>query len=446
MMKIKIVRWLLLLSLLLIALVRYFYWWPEKLPGNLVFYNDQNKITFQGRVAAGSEKAADKQKLVVAGKDFNGRVLVSTGLYPEYNYGDLLEISCQLKTPQPVDDFDYGKYLARFKIFSLCYQPGIKLLAQNQGSWFYAEILKVRDGFGAVMDKSLSAPQSTLLKAIIFGQRGEMSDELLQQFSRTGVSHVIAVSGSHVTIIAAILFNLFLSLGIRRKVSFYLIIGSLIIFLLLIAWPASAVRAVVMGSLGLWAMQAGRLNNSRWSLIFTAVIMLAINPLLLFYDVGFQLSFLAVWGMMEFTDKFEALWQRLPFELTNILGFRDSLSMTMAAQVTTLPLIVYQFGQASLVSPVANMLVLPAVTPIMILGFIFAFVGLFSLSLAKILFWAEWLLLTYFLKVIEILNNWQWAAIGGLKVGWWFLIICYLALVVWIYKDKLRRLIYESKT
>ncbi|MFA6993518.1 MAG: ComEC/Rec2 family competence protein [Patescibacteria group bacterium] len=438
-MKMKTARWWLIAAILALAGVRYLLWWPKVDAGQLAFYNDQGQTAFTGVVIREPQPTGDAQKLVVAGDRLRGRVLITAAPYPVYQYGDRLEVDCRLKAPEPFDGFAYDRYLARLKIYSLCYQPQIKLISRGQGNWFYAQTLWVKGRFNNIIDRGMPSPESALLKAILFGQQSEMPTRLMQEFAQTGVTHIIAVSGSHVTIIGGILFNLFLALGFRRKVIFYLTTGSLLVFLLVIGWPASAVRAVIMGFLGLWAMQAGRLNNSSFSLILAAAVMLAINPWLLLYDVGFQLSFLAVWGMMVFTERIENLFDKLPFAITNTLGFRDSLIMTLAAEVATLPLIIYQFGLFSVVAPLANVLIAPVVTPIMILGAAVSAVGLVSLSLAKVLFWPVWLLLWYFLAVVEELASWRGAAIGGIEVGWWWAAGCYAGLLGWVYGRRLMR-------
>ncbi len=437
------IRLNLLLGILAIAVIRYVFWWPEINQGHLAFYNDQDQITFQGQVVKEPDRRSDHVKLTVEGTKFKGRVLVNTYLYPEYQYGDLLEIKCRLKTPEPVEDFAYDKYLAKSKIYSLCYQPYVRAIHELPlrelplHERCYAQILAFKSKLAGVIDKNLPAPSSALLKAILLGQKKEIPQELLDKFSRVGVSHIIAISGMHITIITAILFNFFLAVGLRRKIAFYFIIISLVIFVTMIGFPASAVRASIMGIIVLLAMQVGRLNSSSWSLILTAAVMLVINPLLLFYDVGFQLSFMAVLGIMKLSDKLEMIFQKLKLKIPTTLGIRESLTMTLSAQLTTLPLIIYHFGQASLISPLANILILPLLPLIMIFGFSFTLVGLIFLPLAKILFWFEWLLLSYLIKIVEIFASWDWAAVTGVEVGGGFLLLSYVILSLILLRNKL---------
>ncbi|MFA5075821.1 MAG: ComEC/Rec2 family competence protein [Patescibacteria group bacterium] len=424
----KHLRLILIMILIIVASLRYLFWYPKITPDQLAYYNDQGSTTFIGLITSEPEKNLKNTKLVVSGQDLKGKVLITTYLWPEYHYGDQLEINCRLQAPQPIEDFAYDKYLAKSQIYSLCYQPQIKLLAQNQGNRFYSQILKVKNRLGQTIDQSLPSPQSALLKALLLGDRGDLPPELTAAFSRVSLTHIIAVSGSHLVIIIAVLMNLLLGLGLRRKVAFYFIVSILITYTLLVGAPASAVRATIMGIMTLLAQQIGRLNRSSWSLILTALVMLAINPLLLFYDVGFQLSFLSVWGLMSISPLLEK-WL-IKVSIPNWLGLKDSLIMTLAAQIATLPLIIYQFGQASLVAPLANLLILPAVELIMILGFAATFIGLINLTLGQILFYLEWPLLQYFIKTTAWLASWHYSALTGIKIGWWFLIASYRIILI----------------
>jgi competence protein ComEC len=445
-MNIKKTRLILLFLLWLIAIIRYFFWWPETTAEDLAFYNDQGKITFTGLVVKDPDRRLDQVKLMVASQKLKGRVLISVNLYPEYYYGDLLAVTCQLQKPEPIENFAYDKYLAKNKTYSLCYQPQVKLLSHNQGNWFYQQILSVKNRFRLIIDRSLARPYSALLFATLFGGGQNLSPALQEDFSRVGITHIIAVSGSHVVLITAFLCNLFLALGLRRKVAFYFIIFSLLIFVIMIGLPAAAVRSVIMGVVGLGAMQVGRLNKSSWALVLSASLMLVVNPLLLFYDVGFELSFLATWGMIKFSGPINQLFLKLKLKLPEILGLRESLVATLAAQLATLPLIIYQFGKLSLIAPLVNLLILPVVPAIMLLGIAAAVVGLFSLKIASILFWLVFPFLFYFIKVVEISAGWSWAAVAGLKVGGYFLVISYLLLVVLIYKKYFQSLWLKLKS
>ncbi|KPJ56129.1 hypothetical protein AMJ49_05675, partial [Parcubacteria bacterium DG_74_2] len=190
---------------------------------------------------------------------------------------------------------------------------------------------------------------------------------------------------------------------------------------------ASAVRAGIMGGLFLFAQKIGRLNSSSRTITFAATFMLVQNPLLLKSDIGFQLSFLAVFGIIYLMPVFQSWFTRLNFIHQDLEGLRDIISMTIAAQIFTLPLLIYNFGYLSSVSLIANVLIVPLVPFIMISGFIFIILGIIYQPLAWILALPCWLLLTYLIKIVDFLSGFSFASLS-LEISWIWLIIFYLVL------------------
>jgi competence protein ComEC len=153
--------------------------------------------------------------------------------------------------------------------------------------------------------------------------------------------------------------------------------------------------------------------------------MLAVNPLLLGFDVGFQLSFLAVMGIIYLMPSFQNWFKKVPNP--NIFPVRNLLSMTISAQVFTLPILIYNFGYMSLVSPLTNILIVPLIPYLMGLGFIFSILGMLWQPLGWILSWPAWFLLTYVVKIVDWFSSFSWASLT-LEISWIWLIIFYLIL------------------
>lgn len=405
----------------------------------VAFYNGRS-VNFVGLIKKEPDRRIDQTKLTIGEikllnggleKSVAGQVLLKVNLYPEYNYGNRLKIYCQLKEPGQIEDFDYNQYLARYDIYSVCYFPTIELLAVNQGNQFYQFLFKIKNSLENVINQSLTEPQAALLNGLILGERGNISQELNQQFINAGIVHIVAISGQNITIIAGLLMNLMIFLYIGRRKGFYLAVAVLILFIMLIGAPASAVRAGIMGILILFAQQVGRLSRSFNAVIFAAAVMLAINPKLLSLDVGWQLSFLAVLGLIWLKPLSERLWP----ERRDRWQIRDSLEMTLAAQIMTLPWLIYKFGRLSLIAPLTNILVLPVLPIVMMWGLMASLVGLVYLPLAKILFWPLWLILTYILKVVAMMNAVPFASLS-FKFHWWLVILVYFMITIWLVKLK----------
>jgi len=257
-----------------------------------------------------------------------------------------------------------------------------------------------------------------------------MSNELKSKLNITGLRHVIAVSGTHVVILASIIMSALLALGLRRGRAFYIAIIFICLYILLTGLPASGIRAGIMGGLYLLAQKLGRQSMGSRVIAIACAVMLLINPLLLFYDVGFQLSFLAVMGLIYLEPSFKTWLSQAGNQLglakfSSRENFVSIVSTTFAAQIFTLPIMVYNFGNISFVSPITNLLVLPVVYWLMIFGFLTSFAGVFSNTMGAVLSVPCWFLLVYFVKEIDFFSQ-PWAMKSLQNVHWLWLVFSYL--------------------
>lgn len=399
--KSKIFRYLLITFILGVA--GFSFWQRDNyIPssGKISFYNGQN-FEFSAVVVKPPDKRLNHTKLTLAvEKPVSGKVLLNVSLYPEYQYGDQLLVNCKLKSPEPFEGFAYDRYLAKSDIYSQCSFAKIKLLSQGNGDWLVTKIFKFKNKLQQIINSNLPEPQASLFSAVSLGARRGVPKALVEKFNLTGTTHLMAISGLHITIFSALLAKIFLSLYFSRQKSFWVITLVLILYIIMIGFPASAVRAGIMGWLVMLAMYLGRLNQSTNAILLAASLMLAFNPKLLLDDIGFQLSFAAVLGIVNFSSYIENWLKNLP----NFLGLRDVLVMTFAAQLSTAPLIIFYFERFSLISPVVNLLVVPILPYLMIVG-----LGalLFSLILpwfSLYLFFPVYFLLTYIIKIIELFS------------------------------------------
>ena len=193
-----------------------------------------------------------------------------------------------------------------------------------------------------------------------------------------------------------------------------------------------------MGAIFLLAIKTGRKNASSRTIVLAAALMLLFNPLLLFYDVGFQLSFLASMGIIFLAP---ILADCLDFLKIN-KGLKEAMAMTFACQIFTIPILLYSFSSFSFVSIINNVLVLPAVYLMMIFGFASVLIGAVSSLLAKIFVVPTFILLEYFLRIIELFPK-EWSFSNIERFNWLWLIIFYIFLALIIkHINKKRRLAF----
>ena len=409
-------------------------------------YNDlEQKITLIGQVIKEPDIREKNIKLTIRPEKIEGKVLVTTSRYPEYQYGDKLKITGNLKTPLEFEDFNYKDYLAKDGIYSVIYWPEIEILDRENyrslASIIYAKILSFKNELRGSIYQNLSPPQSSILGAVILGDKSRISEEWKERLNYTGVRHLTAISGMHVAILTSVLMTLLIGLGLWRQQAFYFAIILITLFIVMTGLQPSAIRAGIMGGLFLFAQYLGRINISSRAIIFAGAAMLAQNPLLLRLDVGFQLSFLAMMGIIYLLPIFRSWLRKIP----NFFQFRNILAMTLSAQIFTLPILIYNFGYISRVAPITNILIVPLLPYIMVLGFIFGLIGMIFQPLGWILSWLCWLLLTYVISVVDFFSQISWAPLT-LETSWIWLLLLYLILGLFSWrlqeKQKLKFLNY----
>lgn len=340
-------------------------------------------------------------------QEVSGRAILYLPSYPEYHYGDQLKITCELTEPQKKEGFDYPSFLARQRIWSICLNPQIEKLGEGQGGWLISRVLKVKSLLIHQVNQILPEPQASFLGGLLYGARSTIPENLQTAFNRTGTTHIIAISGYNITIIATSLLALLKGLWVPRKKAFWLAVAGIVFFVLLTGASASVVRAGLMGLIVLLARQWGRLSQVGRILILAAFLMLLFNPRVLFFDAGFQLSFAATLGLVYLSPVLESRLRRLPA----LFGLKEAFLTTMSAIAATLPLIIYQFGRVSLVAPLANLLILPIIPLTMALGFAAIAASFVFPPLGQIAGWLTWLPLTYIIKVVEFLSSLKWASL-----------------------------------
>ncbi|MBI2636967.1 MAG: ComEC family competence protein, partial [Parcubacteria group bacterium] len=203
-------------------------------PGHIAYYNGQD-VVIQGVVSQEPDVRLDHQKLTLRARrvgqsDVKGRLLIKTELYPEYRYGDLLEVKCAIEAPEQIEDFAYDKYLARYDIYSVCWRPDIIKIASGKGNPVMAGILFAKTRFMDTINSIISEPHAAFLAGLLVGARRGIPEYLLEAFNRTGTTHIIAISGSNITIIAAVIIGFMQFLGVSRKRAFWWISAGITIF------------------------------------------------------------------------------------------------------------------------------------------------------------------------------------------------------------------------
>lgn len=337
-----------------------------------------------------------------------GRILLITQRFPEYEYGDVLKVSGAIERPANFGSFDYISYLAKDNIHFTMQNPEIVLEKRGEGNIIKQQLFSLKDAFERNINSSLASPESDFLNGILFGAKSDMPKKLSDNFIKTGTAHIIALSGFNVTIIVIFLAWIFGYFSSNAKAVVISAIVAISLFVIMTGASSSVVRAALMGTVLLLAKYYGRAQYSLNALVFAALIMVILNPKILVFDVSFQLSFLATAGILYIYPYFLGRFKKVP----NFFKLRDTISATCAAQVAVLPILLFNFHQVSLISPIVNVLVIPLIPFAMFLGFLIGLFGFIFLPLAKVFAFFAWFILAYQINMIEFFGSLPFASLS----------------------------------
>ncbi|PLX26885.1 hypothetical protein C0583_05540 [Candidatus Parcubacteria bacterium] len=414
----------LFLVFLFLGLWRYSLSLPLIDESHIASINGQN-VVVKGVIVSDVVSKDSHQNFELELKDYNGKIMVYANAFPVLSYGDEIAFRCEFAKPEPFDGFNYDRYLARLQIYSICFYPdGIQLLSKDNGNIILTKIFIYKNSLAKKIEKGLDFDTSQLARAMLLGESKNMNEELRNSFSRTGLSHIVAISGLHIGIIAGIIAWILFKIGLSRNKIFYFSQIILWVYIVLVGMPASAMRAGLMVGLFVFAIKLGRFSQVDRILIFSACVLLLVNPRLLRDDIGFQLSFVCVLGIIYLYPLVNKLL--IYFDVTNKFKIRDLLNVSLSAQIVSLPIVSYYFEIISVFSVVANILViwlLPFLLCVLIIALLVPFFG-------QIFFFVAQVLIDFIITVSQIVGTLPFSSIEY-KFNIIFIIIFY-SFLAWI--------------
>ncbi|MDO5104791.1 ComEC/Rec2 family competence protein [Capnocytophaga sp.] len=312
---------------------------------------------------------------------------------------DYFAFTSQLRTISPPKNpyqFDYKVYMERQGVFWRTNVGSYHILKSDSKTASlqkYAEI--IREKAFEIIDANFSKSTSSILKTLLLGQRNQLDDTIYQQYIDAGAVHILAISGLHVGIITVILLFFLQRLPNTKFFKIFRFVALLLIlwtFAFLAGLSPSVLRAVTMFSFIGISLQINRRQGRFDALMLSMLLLLLVYPNFL-YALGFQLSYAAVFSILTFYPRMEKWWKpknsllRYVWSLT-IIGF--------SAQIGVLPISLYYFHQFPLLFFASNLLIVPLLSPVLVLGFLMIFLGFFDILPSFLVFLLE--------KIINLMN------------------------------------------
>ncbi len=390
-------------------------------------YNNIGGLTIEGVVVAEPDVRDTRIDLQVQADTViriggtaptSGLVLVQAPLTASVHYGDRIAATGILTIPAASDTFSYADYLARIGVYSVMRNTAVEIVSSGYGDPIYTALLDLKDQARQHIAASMPEPNAGLLTGILLGDARGLPPEVSNAFSRVGAAHIIAISGFNMAVLSGVIMGLLKRFHVRPGWAALIGLSVIAIYTLFVGATPSVLRAAVMSSMLVLGALIRRKTYVPASLAFVAILLSALNPTLL-WDVGFQLSLFATIGLSlfatPFSQRFTVLLARLfPRRTAVILSdfLAEPIVVSIAAQITTLPLIILYFGRLSLVSLLVNLLVIPVQSVLLILGLAATIVSFAIPFLAQILYWLDLLLLSWTLAVVRLFARLPFADVG----------------------------------
>ncbi|QQS61363.1 MAG: ComEC/Rec2 family competence protein [Candidatus Moraniibacteriota bacterium] len=318
-----------------------------------------------------------------------------------------------------------------------CYDYNPRKTGERTITW-QSRLADMRSDWESRLEKILPFPESALGSGLLFGGTSRFSKEWEEKFNNTSMTHIVAVSGYNVTLLVQYFSLIAIAIGIRRQHSWWIGVLGIFFFLALIGFPASGVRAGIMGILVLFAVRGGVIGSGTRALLLASAMMVFDNPFILRYDVGFQLSVLATAGILLGVPIIVTKWNKQKFPWI-VEIFIEIFLTTLAAQLFVLPLILGTFGSFSFLSLFANILILWNIPLVMFFLFFALVVSSFSFFLAKLFGLGASLILSYNLFVIDSISSFSFFSISSFSMDFSYMYYGAILFVLFWYYVKNRR-------
>ena len=380
----------------------------------------------------------------------NINLIIYTEKKIEYSPGDIVKIEGEFSKPdvrRNYGGFDYSKYLKQFKIFGIISVEKIEKVTENIYIKEYFEIFR-KDLLDKISNY-YTKENAGFLKSLLFGKTDELSEEIKINFKDSNISHVLAISGMHVSYII-IAVRTFINIIIKnKKLKNYILIFCLIVFSMLTGNPVSGIRACIMGIMICLASNYERKNNIYFSLVYSLIIIIVYNPYNV-YNIGLWLSYMGTLGIIMFYKFFKIyiyhITKKINFKthfykisiIRKIIFFiekniLENFFVTISAQILIFPIIMYFFNTISFSFFVSNILISFFIGPILILGYFSVILAYIEFPFLTFIVYIEEILIQIILNISKVCAKLPFSKINVVTPNFIFIFLFYLLIFIFRY-------------
>jgi len=336
-----------------------------------------------------------------------GGVEVFAGDLGGVGVGDRVRVDGEISLPQPgEDDFDYARYLATRRISAVVEATGVWPVDEELG-W----IGRVHRRTDVALGYGLRPQEAAVVRGMVLGDRSLIPEDLEEAFQNSGITHVLAISGQHVAVLAVVIYFVLRAFALPMSLRIPITLALIWLYIVVAGAPPSAIRAGVVATLVLAARLFGRQISALHFMTTMLAAVLAYNPLLV-YNTGFQLSVTAVFGILLLRKPLRSLVEGTllrPFKKPAAVS--NLLSVSLAAQIATAPIVAAAFEEVSIIGALTNLIAVPLSGPILTLGLLGSVAGNIAPALAYPLNASNGFLVTILEWTARLASSFPFAAV-----------------------------------
>ncbi len=369
------------------------------------------------------------------------KIIVYTDKSCHLSYGDVIQISGTFSKgakSRNYKGFSYRDYLKQSKIYGSVYVKNPQVLGHKKGVFEKIFVLKTK--LYEVLDNLYKENENAFLKGILLGDSNELDDEIKENFKSSSMSHVLAISGMHVSYVMLGMQLILDKLVNSRKLKNYMMIGILGFFVVITGMAPSCLRACIMSVMMLVSQNFYRKNNFYITILFTFLLLLLMNPYHIF-SVGMWLSFGGTLGIVLF-HKFFKRFIECKFKIKSkfLKSFLGVFLVSFSAQILILPIMIYCFNTVSFTFFVSNLLIYFLVGPLLALGYMSLILGALLPPIGKFLAIFEQFLIFILFKIAEFCSTLPFSKMYVATPDFWQILLYYAGIVGLIYLFQTRKI------
>lgn len=403
-----------------------------------VTYKCIDNIFCRAIVISNKKEKNYKNSYEIKTLDNKTKLIIYVSKEQELKYGDLIEIEGEYIAPDEERNykgFNYKQYLKTKMIYGTVNVLDLKVLKNNQANFIFTLSNNLRESILEQTDKIYNSNIKELVKGLMIGEVDKIEEDVVRSFRNSSLAHILSISGTHVSYIIFGSIFILENLKLSKKKTYFISILIIIIFMFITNFVPSVVRSCLSGIMMIFSKIVYRKQDMLTSLALSLLILLIINPFCIF-DIGLQLSYTGVLGIIIFNNRIKKLLDRYVKSNNKILKtIKEGVAVSLSVQIQILPIQIINFNNINLVFIISNLIAIPILGLVMILGFISIFISYFIFEIAITISKFVEILLEVIIFISNITGEFKYANLIVVTPSI-FLIISYYLLILFLINKK----------